>query len=264
MSSPAQARTSNRGRFYLDSTGDRYWSVTTILKAVPKPALVYWSAKEAAKCALEDRKRIDAIYGDGDGYDAALKWIKDACWRGSKGKMDLGTAVHEAIEAWVLDKPLPEWGDDVEPFMLQFVQFLEDFDPTFLQTELTVYSRTHKYAGTLDAIVEIDGLEGFDGKATLLLDHKTGSGIYPEVALQLAAYRHAQFMEAPDGKEHPVPEVDGGAVLHLRPDGYDLIPVVCDENVHRHFLWFREGFRWIEDVSKGVVGDAYRIPQGVE
>lgn len=106
--------------------------------------------------------------------------------------------------------------------------------------------------------MEIDGLDGYDGTATLLLDHKTGSGVYPEVALQLAAYRHAQFMEAPDGSEHPVPEVDGGAVLHLRPDGYELVPVVCDEQVFSHFLWFREGFRWIEDVSKDVIGDPIR------
>ena len=52
---------------------------------------------------------------------------------------------------------------------------------------MKVYSRTFGFAGTLDAICTIAGRRG-------LLDIKTGrSGVYPEVALQLAAYAHADF-----------------------------------------------------------------------
>lgn len=243
-------RTTGRGRFYVDARGERYWSVTTLLKGVPKDALMYWTAKEAAICAVDNLDRVKAIVGDdGDGRDAAIDWIKGACWRSSGKKMELGSLIHEIIESMVLDRPMPPIPDEAQPYVDQFLDFQDKWAPQWEASELTVYSRSQKHAGTLDLIGIVPG------HGRLLIDTKTGSGVYPETALQISAYRHSEFVELPDGTEQPVPEVDGGAVLHLRPDGYELIPVDCDRWVYDVFLWAREIYRWMNETSKSVVGD---------
>ncbi len=250
MAAPSRARSAGKGRFYVDGRGEAYWSVTTILKAVPKDALVYWSAKEAAICAVDNIPRIRAILGDdGDGREAAINWIKGACWRSSGKKMELGTIVHNVIEALVIDGPMPAIPKDAEPYVDQFLDWYATFNPQFQASEMTVFSRKEKYAGTLDMIATVPGL------GRLLIDTKTGSGVYPETALQLSAYRKAEFILLADGREEPMPATDGGAVLHLRPDGYELIPVRCDDEVFRHFLFWREGYRWLNETSKTVIGD---------
>jgi hypothetical protein len=52
--------------------------------------------------------------------------------------------------------------------------------------EFHVWSLKHKYQGTLDLIGILNG-------TLVVLDWKTSSGIYPEMALQLAAYAAAYF-----------------------------------------------------------------------
>jgi len=141
--------------------------------------------------------------------------------------------------------------------MQAFEQFLSDFSPEFLMSEASVFNRSEHYAGTLDAIVKLRAtgstLETAGQERTMLLDFKTGKGVYPESALQLAAYRFAEFVGAPDGSEQPVPSVDGGAVVHLTDEGYELVEVVCDEPVFRSFLYVREVFRWTDVTSKEVI-----------
>ena len=46
----------------------------------------------------------------------------------------------------------------------------------------------------------------------------------------------------------------------LRPDGFDLIPVIADEVVFTAFRYIRESFRWIEETSKGVIGEPLPAP----
>jgi len=53
------------------------------------------------------------------------------------------------------------------------------FTPEFIERQ--VWSRSHRYAGTVDALAEIDGKFG-------VLDIKTSPGFYPEYNLQTAAY----------------------------------------------------------------------------
>src|SRR5262249_28914527 len=92
----------------------------------------------------------------------------------------------------------------------------------------------------------------------LLLDTKTGKGVYPEVALQLAAYRYAEFIGLPDGSEAKMPTVDGCAVVHLpEAGGYQLLEVRADPEGFTGFLYVRECFRFQEEMSKTVVLGPY-------
>lgn len=277
MANPRNASKTQGKRWYTWNSPDRteterYWSVTTIIGGgIPKPALIGWAAKITAVEAIGslnivkemiDRDRLPdgslpPLGEDGkpttDGCMAAYDYLTKARFRTSGKAADLGTEVHEAIEAWVLDKPLPEWRPEVEPYMEAVTDWLADFSPHVEMSEASVYNRTRRYAGTLDMIATING-ERF------LIDFKTGSGIYPEAALQMAAYAHAEFIGLPDGSEAAMPKVDRAAVVHVRPTHYEFIPVRIDDEVFNAFLYAREVFRWMEDISKTCVMDPMPAP----
>lgn len=279
MAQPRNARQTRAGRLYewrspganIGDEPERFWSVTTLIKnGFPSPALTAWGMKSVAEYAVANHRTLAAmlegvtirqtdggmaLVSDPNRIQAAIDWLKGSPYRDRDRKADIGTAVHAAAEAHVLGQPWPEPTDEVAPYLVSFRQFLADFEPVYEATEATVYNRSAKYAGTLDAIAVIPGR----GKA--LIDYKTtGSGVYPEAALQLAAYRYAEFVGLPDGTEEPMPVVDGCAVLWLRPDGYDLIPVVADEQVFAAFRYGIEVARWQEETSKGVIGQPLPIP----
>ena len=99
----------------------------------------------------------------------------------------------------------------------------------------------------MDAVIKLDGEQ-------LIWDLKTGRGVYEEVALQLTAYSRARCIKEPDGTERPMPEVSGGAVLHLRPDGYRLIPVQISDEIYEVFQSLLVVAHWDAEMKKGVIG----------
>ncbi len=244
MTAPALARTTAAGRVYKHPlTGEEVPSVTTIISGgVPKPALPPWAAKMAAEYA-------DANWDMLSGLSSAerVTLIKGAHKRRSEAAADLGSAVHEAADAWCSNRPMPKWEDGVEPFMEQFAEFLEARSPHFVMTEVTVWNRAHGYAGTFDWLARING------KLTLG-DHKTGTNVWPEVGLQLAALSHAEFILRPDGTEEPMPAVGLLGVLHLRPRSWALIPVHDAEACWKAFLAAKAITDWTRDVAPGVLG----------
>ena len=277
---PKAARTVNRGRIYTIN-GQTLWSVTTIIgTGLPKPAIAGWQARTIAEYAVANWRQIGAILGnaklrrtdtegtflvsDPDAVTAAVDLLKGAPWRESQRKMDVGSAVHAEAEAYVLGLPRPEPAPIVAPYLASFRNFLEDFAPEFEMSEATVYHTREAYAGTLDAIVRIGG-------RTLLVDYKTGKDIYPEVALQLAAYAHAESVLLADGTSVPMPAVEGAFALHLReydpdlPDdrGYGVVPVDIGDDPWTAFRYVREVMRWMEDTSKGVLSQPITNPEAL-
>jgi uncharacterized protein YecE (DUF72 family) len=143
--------------------------------------------------------------------------------------------------------PVYEPDSEDAPYIRSFLNFINDWEPRYIETEASVFNREHGYAGTLDAIVEIDGKR-------YVMDYKTGKSVWPEVALQLAAYRYAEFIGRADGREDRLPHCNRGLVLHLRPDKYELVPVQVDGTVFDAFLSALDVHRWMKDVSKYVIG----------
>lgn len=247
MTSPPLARTTKYGRVYEHPrTGEIAISVTTAMKSLDKPALVPWAAKMAAEYAVKNWDTLAAL-----GPEERVDLIKGAHRRRSSSAADLGTAVHDAIDHWVRNEPMPRWGEGVDPFMEQFADFLDKRDPQFVDTEITVWNRTYGYAGTFDWLARIGG------KLTLG-DHKTGSGVYPEVGLQLNALANAEFMLHEDGTEHPLPQVDLLGALHLRPRSWALIPVAVSKESFNAFLATLELTRWTREIAPTVLGDRLR------
>ena len=204
----------------------------------------------------EEGEGIYIVREDPDAIAGAISWLRNAPYRDKDRKADIGTAVHAEVEAYILGKPRPEPPLLVRPYAEQFRSFLDRFRPEFLLAEANVYNRTEAYAGRLDAVAKI-------GDRTWLLDWKTGKDIYAETAYQLAAYRRAEFVGLPDGSEVPMLATDGAAALHLREDGWRLVPVVTDDDVFRDFRLIREAFDIVERRSKRVVGSAVETPEAL-
>lgn len=239
---PRQAAPPKRDRsgYYATSKG-RFMSVTTILSnGVPKPALMHWAAFEAAQCAVDNIPAL--IQARGSSARQELRnWIQRAAERKRDTAADLGTTVHGFLEAQILGEPTPQYTDEQLPFIEAFGRFLDAWQPEFEASELTVANPEHGYAGTLDAIARVPAV----GPDLLMLDWKTGKSIYPEVGMQLAAYRRCPIgWTRPAGQEVEVPATTGAMVLHLRPEampggepgGYAFVPVLTDDLVFEAFL----------------------------
>lgn len=261
----AQSRGGNK-RLYTWRT-ENYWSVTTIIgNGLPKPALLPWGIKMVAtgaivnadvvaamvaKCVTAEQcaetLRNDAKPSPCEHCDQAIRYLKGLPYAARDRAGDFGSEMHRATEAYILGKPFPAWSPLVKPRMAAFEKWLADYEPEFGATEVSVYNRSEHYAGTLDGFMTIGGRK-------LIGDYKSSKALYPEVGLQLAAYRFAEFMGLPDGSESVMPEVDGCVALRLDADGsYEFIDVRADREVFKHFLYCRENFRWLEETSKGVL-----------
>lgn len=235
------------GKRFYTWRDEAYWSVTTILGALPKPALLPWGIKMVAEAAVDATQK--GILGPmvASDPDGAIRWLKASPYAARDKAADVGTYVHAAIEAYALGKPFPKWAPAIARRMEGFEQFVKDHQPEFHMTEASVLNRTQRYAGTLDSICTL-------GDRKLVLDAKSGKGIYPEIGLQLAAYRFAEFVALPDGSDQPMPHTDGAVALHLPDSGvYDLYDVRADDEVFRAFLFVREVFKFTEETAKTIL-----------
>lgn len=251
MSAPRNAGKRGSKRFY-SWRGDNYWSVTTIIDGgIPKRALIHWAANEVSRYVCDNITTLGPLVREDP--EGAYDLLKRSPWRKKEKAADAGTAIHEAIEAYILGKPMPPWSEDVAPRLRQFERFLTAYAPEYHLTEASVYNKTQRYAGTLDALASIDGRK-------LVVDVKSGKGVYPEVALQLSAYRHAEIIGMPDGSEAPMPSTEGAVCLHLTDEDYTLYEVRADEDVFKAFLHVREVFRFVEQTGKDVIGEPVAFP----
>lgn len=265
------------------------WSATTLISnGLPKPALVGWAAKMTAEYALE---HLDALkqLADSD-RDGALKLLTGARFAKNSRAAARGTDVHTALEQIALGV-VPQIDGEAAPYVDQFRRFLDEHKPEYLLAEAPVYNPEHGYAGTLDGVVQFPqpvksgkcGPFVLDVKTT---DKKKGPRVrrppYPEVALQLTAYRRAQFvgLDAPvkvekwsdrfysfdpvETRKEPMIETEGGLCLVVSPYDYELVPIRTDEAVWQSFLHVAEAARWTLELSKAVVGKPVDVPPAPE
>jgi hypothetical protein len=209
---------------YEDANGQRVPGVTTILgDGWPKPALVPWGIKSVAEYAVNNREELAALPPT-----EMLATLKGAPYRERDAAAKRGTEVHKLAEALVQ-------GDEVtvpaelERHVAHYVEFLDAFKPQPILVEPVVYNLTYGYAGSADLVADIGG-------ETWLLDLKTNrSGVFPEVAYQLAAYRYAEFYIDGQGQPQPMISVDRCAVIHVNGKGWQVVPVLADEAVLKAF-----------------------------
>jgi hypothetical protein len=222
--------------------------VTTVLSIKDKPALVGWAKRETAACAVRNLEVLERMVKSG-GPQAAVEWLKRIPDYTRDTAADLGTQVHAMAEALGRGEPV-RVDESLRPYLLAYRRdFLDVFAPRFLAVEAMVCSERYEYGGTADAFVEIEG-------ETWLLDYKTGAGVYPDTALQLAGLARAQFIGIPgDPVQYPVPFATRFGVLHIRPEGARLLPVVVNRETVAAFLDARRLFGWDQGPARQVIGE---------
>lgn len=244
-------KTIKRGdsRFYVnpDNTDEKVPGVTSILNMIPKPFLTFWAAKVVAETAIDTiGEMVGLAMKDRQG---AIDFLKAAPRRSTSGSADIGTEVHNLFEKLARGEDVKRVHPDYVPFVQHIEEFNAKYQPEYLYVEEAVWSDTHKYAGSFDAIVRIEG-------ETVMLDAKTTkSGVHSEVALQLSAYSYADRLVLQDGTTADIPKIDAGAVLHLRPEGWQLVPARVDQDVYNGFLVCRQMFDVVNSLMKNVLGD---------
>lgn len=237
-------------RFYIDPDDGaiKVPGVTSVVGQLPKDFLTFWAAKESATAAVENWDIVSQlVQRDPAG---AIDYLKNAHRRKSRAATDLGSAAHDYFERLARGEVVNDRHVhiDVKPHVRWFREFLAEIQPEFLYLEETVWSDAHRYAGSFDAIARVDG-------EIVVLDWKTSKAVYDSVALQLSAYRYADRIILADGSGVvDVPEMAGGAVLHVRPEGWQFVPVKCDRTVFASFLNLRGTFDWETEGKKRVVG----------
>lgn len=179
---------------YLSDDGQAYDSVTTILKTFAQENLLKWASRQAVEAAFamifddgvptrtrENRRNIARI--------AIKEHERKAIYHAN-----IGTRVHELAPMLSEGFSPPELigatsGDDGASrlalnALYSYKAWFEEWNPTFLSQEETIFDHDMKVAGTYDAY----GL-GSDGTPTLY-EFKTSRQIAPTHCAQAAVYAH--------------------------------------------------------------------------
>lgn len=215
--------------------------VTTILGVIDKPALRKWVASTISEYVADNEDAITHLRAMGRmSMVAALKEIP---WQRTDTAAQRGTDFHDIAERIARGEEVDVPGPLVQ-LVESALQFFEDYDIHPEVIEAPVASREHKYAGKLDLIAN-----------DAIWDWKSGKRIYPSTALQLSAYAGAEFYTDVNGAEWPLPKITAAYGVHIRDDGYDVIPLKFGHDVFADFLTIRSAY----DINKRVEGD-WRTP----
>jgi hypothetical protein len=238
MSPRLVRRNHGRGHSYrLDD--EKVVGVTTACGNLPKNALVDWAGKVTAAYAVDHWDDLAALPPS-----MRLDTLTRARYQASSTAALRGTQIH-ALGERVSNGQEVDAGEhtgEVEAY----ARFLDRWAVEVIATETPLAHTLYRYAGTADAWVTF-GRGPYAG-ARVLLDIKTGRGVYDSTALQLTAYRFADIWQ-PSGpeSEEPLPPVDAVAVAHILPDAVELLPVEADDKQFRQFRYLLETTRWLDD-----------------
>lgn len=251
-----QRKDSGRSHWYidLDNNGERVPGVTTLTdQGMPKPALYNWNADATANYTLDRWDELAKLPPS-----ERLTRMRKGRWEMTNRAKARGTAVHKLAERLLNGETVPVTDDD-RGYVEACARFLDDLAVRKIYSEVVVYSETNRHCGQLDLMADVylpDVPEyehiprGDDGYSRMLGDWKTSaSGIFGDVALQLAPYRWSEYLIVDDETVIPMPEVDFCAGIHLRPDGeYQCVELLCDEDTYRDFLYIKEGARVVNSL----------------
>lgn len=255
LTPPIKRRNHGRGHSYYDANGVKAPGVTTIINdGVPKPALVGWAANITAAYAVDHWDELSEMKPS-----ERLKLLQGARYADRDAAANRGTQVHGLAEKLVRGEEVavpPELVGHVE----SYVRFLDEWDVQPVAVEFVVVSYQYGWAGTGDLIASIRHPENKGERLLAGLDIKTSrSGIFGEVAWQLAGYFKGADAMIVDGEDKPIPECDLYGAVHVRADGYDLFPLEVGEQQLRELRYIQQVAAAMANASE-YVGEPLRPP----
>lgn len=239
-------------RFYKID-GESLPSVTAILGAVNKPALVNWAAKTEREMVYA---AIRALISDPDVKRANfMPSLEIAVGREKAHSKELakaltiGSEAHGLIE-WHLRRelkevvgPEPKISEKALWAFMVYEEWRKAANLSVSLVEQVVYSKRYGYAGTLDLGGQIDHE---NERLFIVGDFKTGKAIYKESHLQVAAYAHA-LVEMGYADTMPA-----GCIVRLPKVESDpepevlVIPAERMKALHKVFLSVLDLWKWMD------------------
>lgn len=238
MTARLNRRNHGRGHSYtLD--GAKVLGVTTVTGSLPKHALVDWAGRVTAEYAVDHWEELTQAPPS-----ARLNTLTRARYAASSAAALRGTQIHALGDAVSRGTEVDAGEHQAE--VEAYARFLDRWDVHVIATETPLAHTALQYAGTADAWAMFG--RGPLAGARVLLDIKTGRGVYDETALQLTAYRYADLWQ-PDGpdSEEPLPPVDAVVVAHVLTDAVELLPVEAGPEQFRQFQYLLQTTRWLTD-----------------
>lgn len=231
--------------------------VTSILDGgIPKGGLIKWAGDVTAAYAVDNWEALAL-----EPPAARLKTLERCRYEKKTAAAARGTKIHE-VAARLIDGDEVDVPDALRDPVDQCLAFLAAWDIREVAVEVAVVNRTYRYAGTADLLARVG-----DDLDVWLFDWKTGAGgIWPEVALQLAAYAHAETMlvDGPDGTpggaEITMPRIARAAAVAIRSDHYEVVPVDISDGTFRTFLYAQQIAEFAGRDRSEYVGEPLEAP----
>jgi hypothetical protein len=209
-------------------------SVTTIFKVLAKPQLVKWQMEQVAKACWiqaftgyeqhEWRMVQDWINGDDSAESTFDRWVEEAIAtanNSSKGAMDLGTRIHQAIEDCIAGR---DYDADLKLYVMAVMAKRAELGIRWSEVEACVGSTKFGYAGRCDD----------NSKETLCVrDYKSRKSkgkkvpTYETDFLQISAYGHAlfgnEFFKKGSGEVWGISTTEPGVLTVTTKTGAEMI-----------------------------------------
>jgi hypothetical protein len=237
---------------YIDGNNQRIPGVTSILSdGIPKPQLIDWAANATAEGVVNNWDTLTEL-GPAD----RLKAIQNIRYETTNRAKNKGTKVHTLAEAIVQGIEIPDPGEELRPYAENLARFYDSWnlDPVLVEVTVVNYGTDRRpgYAGTLDLVADLDWITG--ERQRWLLDIKTGEkGIFPETAIQLAAYRFATHYVDHNHNEQPMPKVDGTGAIHVTANDAVLYPTVSEIPQYNTFIYAAAIAAYKNDGETGII-----------
>lgn len=208
------------------SPDDEAWPSITFIKKASGQDWSFVSLKRVAHSTeLPDIAKLDR--------DARYERLKIVDKLEKNRAFARGTNVHTFAECLLYGAACPLGPEAVGANYFPAVQrFFDDYQPELVAAEFVAIHRDLNgvgYGGTSDALVNI----ALKGGRRYIIDWKSRGedsdhGAYPEEAAQLGAYWGAQYIiveGASGAKRQALPAIDGGLIVSIKPDSYEVHPV---------------------------------------
>ena len=203
-----ERRNYGRGHGYKID-GHKVPGVTTALKVIAKPALIDWAARTTAEAA--DRPMGRARRRSPQPPDC--KELNEPAGKPTRKPSSVATKSTPSAKHSPSAHPIDVPPQHVGPVQA-YARFLDKWEIDFIGTEAPCANPDIGYAGTLDGVAATPRLN--DGKP-IVLDIKTGNGVFAETALQARRLRTLHPVAAPRPRLRRADAGHRRAVRRARP-----------------------------------------------
>ena len=203
-------------------------SVTQILKVLDKSGPLMGWATNCGAAYIKARLKPGEFWLSQAEIDDIAEGVRSAHRKVSKIACDIGTEAHDWVASYIASEAngedIPDFPEN--PLVVNCCHAAQNWISKVglrpIAVEEIVYSRAHKFIGTMDTA---GGLVEIEGKKAVI-DWKSSKGLYVEMRFQLAAYKKAyeEMTGLTDLERYMVKlgKADGEfEVFHLPPEDYE-------------------------------------------